>query len=604
MLYSLETGISNGAMEKTNRYWFKDLFIIFVSGALLFLGFAFARPLANPDEGRYVEIPREMIASGDYVTPRLNGLPYFYKPPLFYWMQCASIKMFGYNRTSLRLASSLMAVVGLCLTYAAARSLYGRRAGWFSACVLATSVLYYVMGLIVTLDMAVAVFISGALFSFIVAVKKSGIFRSVLFAMFFVFMGLAVMTKGVIGVLIPCAVAFLYVASGGVSGVADFFRKIGRRDWLFILLGILAFFAITVPWHVLVSIANPSMPGSEGLLSKNPQGQGFFWYYFIHEHILRYIDPSTSMRQEPFWYFLVLAPVGALPWILLLPRVVKNTLFGGQVDTRQCRNDFWFMALWIGFVVIFFSLSSSKLVPYITPIYPAFAFVLGVWGAKAWDERERLNIKVENYILSVAGIIGVIALVVAFFVLKRKPIDDAVIAFAWYSVFITAIILAAISVFALRYASNDNSKFWKIAVCGVAFLMLTININAPMGQRMCSESAADFVKANGAEAPLAIAFDYGHFQDFPVYMNGLVMLIGEPPIEQQFGWMIEGDRHKNRIFPDYKSLEAALKKHGKIWALIMDRDVPRLQKMGPLNTKTIYKNKRVMLVEISLKDAR
>ena len=591
-------------MENSRGYWFKDLFLIFVSGLVLYLGFAFFRPLANPDEGRYAEIPREMIASGDYTTPRLNGLPYFYKPPLFYWMQCASMKAMGYNRFSIRVASSLMAVLGICMTYAAARALYGRRAGWFAAFVLATSILYYVIGLIVTLDMAVSVFMSGAMFSFIVAVKKSGIYRSVLFAAFFVFMALAVMTKGIIGILIPCAVAFLYVVSGGISSVIAFFKNITARDWLFIFAGIAAFLAITVPWHVLVSVANPATSAAEGVLSKNPDGQGFFWYYFIHEHLLRYIDPETSMRAQPFWFFLALAPAGAIPWISLLPRIVKNTVSGGSVDARDCRNDFLYMAIWICFIVAFFSISSSKLVPYITAIYPAFAFVVGVWGAKAWENRAKLNLSAENIILCVSGIIGAVALVVAFFVLKKKPVDAAVIAAGWYTVFSTAAILLFISLWAARYARGNNAKFWRLAACGLVVLVLSINLNAGLGQRMNSERVAEYILKNRHGEKLAIAFDYGYFQDLPVWLDELPALLGEPPTEQYFGWMREKSAHADRIFPDAASLKAELEKSGKMWVVVNARYMLTLDKFGlPLNKRLLFENKHVQLFEISLKNA-
>ena len=592
------------AMENSRGNWFKDLFLIFVSGLVLYLGFAFFRPLANPDEGRYAEIPREMIASGDYITPRLNGLPYFYKPPLFYWMQCASMKAMGYNRFSIRFASSLTAVLGICMTYAAARALYGRRAGWFSAFVLATSILYYVIGLIVTLDMAVSVFMAGAMFSFIVAVKKSGIFRSVLFAAFFVFMALAVMTKGIIGILIPCAVAFLYVVSGGISSVMSFFKNIAARDWLFVLLGILAFFAITIPWHVLVSIANPATAGAEGVFSKNPDGQGFFWYYFIHEHLLRYIDPETSMRAQPFWFFLAIAPAGAIPWIFFLPRIIKNTISGGSVDARGCRNDFLYMAIWICFIVAFFSLSSSKLVPYITAIYPAFAFVVGVWGAKAWENRAKLNISVENTMLGISGIVGAVALVVAFFILKKKPIDDAVIAAGWYTVFITAAILLIVSIFAMRYARRDNAKFWRVAAFGLVVLILSINLNAGLGQRMNSERVAEYILKNRHGEKVAVAFDYGYFQDLPVWLDELPALLGEPPTEQYFGWMREKSAHADRIFPDAAALKAELEKSGKMWVVVNGRHSLAFGNFGlPLDKRILFENKHVKLFEISLENA-
>ena len=592
-------------MKKDYRFWLVDTVLIFICAALLYLGFAFLRPLANPDEGRYAEIPREMIAGGDYVTPRLNGLPYFYKPPLFYWLQCASLKAFGINRTSVRLASSLMAVLGVCLTYAAARSLYGRRAGLFAAFILATTPLYCVIGLIVTLDMAVSVFMSGAMFAFIVAIKKSGIWRSVLIVAFFVFCSLAVMTKGIIGILIPCAVAFLYVVSGGIASIKNFFSIMGRREWLCVCLGILAFFAIAAPWHILAAIANPSAEGVP-LLTKDETGQGFFWYYFIHEHFLRYIDPETSMRAQPFWFFLAIAPAGFLPWLFFLPRVAKNAVSGGAVDARDCRDSFKYMAIWVLFIVLFFSVSSSKLVPYITAVYPALAFIVGVWAARAWDNLGNFDAKAEKWIMVVLGFVAAIALVVAFFILKRKPIEDEVIFAGWFSAFGTFFVMAGISAAALAAALRGRLRlFWAITAAGVAALIASININAALAQRMSSEKIAAQIKAQRSGEPLAIAFDYGYFQDLPVWLGEVPMLVGEPPTEQYFGWQREKDRHSGRIFADAAQLRAFLEKNKKLWIVIKDRDIALLKEYNlPLEMREKARSKHIGVFEISLKDEK
>lgn len=588
----------------SERNWGKDLILIFVAAMLLNLGLAFMRPLANPDEGRYAEIPREMVASGDYVTPRLNGLPYFYKPPLFYWAQCASLKAFGVNRVSIRLASSLMAVLGILATYAAARALYGRRAGLMSAAVLLTTHLYYVMGIIVTLDMMVSVFMSAAMFSFIVAIKKSGAWRNALILAFFVFCGLAVMTKGVIGILIPCAVAFLYVVSGGISGIVGFFKDLKASNYLFMLFGVAAFFAINIPWHALVSVANPAFENAEGVFSKNPDGQGFFWYYFIHEHLLRYIDPSTSMRAQPFWFFLVIAPAGALPWLFFAPRIFLNTKNGGSVDTRDCRDVFLYMAIWVVFIVAFFSVSSSKLVPYITAVYPAIAFIIGVWAARAWDNLDGIrNIKFAQYLFGFLGFAAAIALPIVYAIMSKKPREAEVLEVAFYTMILATVGFVAVSVACLVFArKNQNRKFWITAFFGTVLLVAIVNPIAGMGQRVSAEKTADYIKAHRAGQPVAIGFDYGRYHDLPVWLDELPALIGEPPTEQYFGWLREKDLHRDRIFPDAASLEAFLKKNPVLWVAVVDDDLGKFDKLNlPLSKKVLFKNADLLLLEISLK---
>ena len=137
--------------------WRRDLI-----GLILFFGLVFAfrsgtYPLFNPDEGRYAEVPREMLASNDWVTPRLNGVNYFEKPPLMYWAEAASFKLLGLNETAARAVPALFALVGVLLTYYTARKLYSRDAGLASAIVLGSSLLYATLARVVIIDMAVSV---------------------------------------------------------------------------------------------------------------------------------------------------------------------------------------------------------------------------------------------------------------------------------------------------------------------------------------------------------------------------------------------------------------------------------------------------------------
>src|SRR5258708_3985194 len=128
--------------------------------------------LPNPDESRYAEIPREMLATGDWVTPRLNGVNYFEKPPLVYWAVAASQGVFGANEWAIRAVPALFALGGVLLTYAATRRLYGRNAGLAAGFVLATALLYFALARILLLDMAVSVLMSAALFCFILGVQE------------------------------------------------------------------------------------------------------------------------------------------------------------------------------------------------------------------------------------------------------------------------------------------------------------------------------------------------------------------------------------------------------------------------------------------------
>src|SRR5712692_774832 len=159
------------AVDHRTSFWLGDLTILALACAVLFGFMLGSRALGVPDEARYSEIPREMAVSGDYLTPRLNGEKYFEKPVLFYWLQAASIKLFGLSEWSLRLWNALFALFGALSVYAGGRLLFDRRTGFIASIVLATSFLYYLMSRIVTLDMAVSVLISASLFAFLIGVR-------------------------------------------------------------------------------------------------------------------------------------------------------------------------------------------------------------------------------------------------------------------------------------------------------------------------------------------------------------------------------------------------------------------------------------------------
>ena len=580
--------------------WCSDIILIFVVGCVIYMALGFMRPLASPDEGRYSEIPREMVAHGDYVTPRLNDMPYFYKPPFFYWMQAASIKTFGINRFSLRFPNALMAVFGICATYAAARALSGRAAGVFSAGILATSILYLALGQIITLDTTVSVFISSALFAFIVGIKKSGLWRHALIAAFFVLCALAVLTKGLIGIVIPAAIIFLYAIC---TGPVDFFKKFGRGDWIWILIGIALFAIISVPWHILASLDNPAYDNAGGIFSKEWEGQGFFWYYIIHEHFLRYIDVDTSMREQPWWFFIVLSLVGFIPWVLLLPRALKDTF--GDCGRRMLNapKEAVFFCIWIVFVVFFFSLSKSKLAPYILPIFPALSVLTGAWFAKCWKDKFARSIKIEQILFVVLGYLVSVAPIPIYFVLssKGKIYDHSYALFVCISLSVIMLILTTATLYIMLVKKNVKAFMAMVFVVSCVFSMY-FNPMAILFQRSDTEPLAKYLKANRKTGEdVAILRDYNHFHDLPVWLGETVYLFDVPPLEQRFGFMREKQKHAHRFFPTAEQQSEFIKsRKAALWVLCRTSDAEILKKLSPA-AEEIMRNGDILLFRIERK---
>jgi 4-amino-4-deoxy-L-arabinose transferase-like glycosyltransferase len=342
--------------------WRRDLLLLVLGFALLYGPHLGRRALWSPDEGRYAEIPREMVATGDWITPRLNGVKYFEKPPLFYWIEAVSLRFFGPREWAVRLAPALFALLGVVSVYTAGRRLYGARAGLWAAVALGTSLLWFGLGEAVTLDMAVSALLTVALLTFLcAALEEDPRKRRLWIWAFYAAAALATLTKGLIGIVIP----------GMVLGAWMLLTR-DWRGWRSIRMalsptGIGLFLLIAVPWHLLVSWANPE----------------FAWFYFVHEHFLRYTT-QVHKRYEPAWFFIPILLAGLLPWTVFLPRAIRNAW-----NATAERRVTLFLLLWAGLVFAFFSASDSKLVPYILPVLPPLALLLGRDLAAAWASPGR-----------------------------------------------------------------------------------------------------------------------------------------------------------------------------------------------------------------------
>jgi len=318
------------------------------------------RPLANPDEGRYSEISREMAASGDWVTPRLNGLEYFEKPPLQYWAGALSFRVFGENEYAARAYTMLSAFIALIAVVVTARRFIGPDGALVAAGVLLSSPYFLGLGGVVTLDMGLTAWTTVTACAFLLAMGEvRPAWRRGWMLVAWAGMALAVLSKGLIGIVFPGAALFLHCL------VHRDWRLLARLEWL---RGLAVFFLIAAPWFVLVSRANPE----------------FAHFFFVHEHFERFLTTSHR-RTEPPWFFVPILFAGFLPWMFAL---VPAAWDGWRREAT--RTEFpWrrFALLWSGFIFLFFSASGSKLPAYLLPAFPLLALVLADWLRRVPPER-------------------------------------------------------------------------------------------------------------------------------------------------------------------------------------------------------------------------
>ena len=311
------------------------------------------RDLIEPDEGRYAEIPREMVATGDWVTPRLNGFKYFEKPVLQYWATATAYTLFGDNATTARLWPALTGFLGALWAGFLALHLYGRSAGFYAFLITLSGLLYIIDGHYLLLDMSLAVFLVmgvGCLVLAQCARRDPSILRNWMLAGW-VALALATLSKGLIGVVLPAATVVVY--------------SLWARDWLLwrklhLLKGLAVFLLVSAPWFVAVSLANPEFPQ----------------FFFIHEHLQRYTS-TVHRREGGYWYFLPVFLLGIFPWVAVALKSLLRPGFSSRLPGEAAFDAERFLWSFALVVFVFFSAGQSKLPSYILPMMPVVAVMAG-----------------------------------------------------------------------------------------------------------------------------------------------------------------------------------------------------------------------------------
>jgi 4-amino-4-deoxy-L-arabinose transferase-like glycosyltransferase len=352
---STTRGVGSSARVGGLRWWG------WVALAVVWLITIQIRPMLDPDEGRYAEIPREMVATGHWVTPRLDGLKYFEKPALQYWATAALYSLVGLSNWSSRLWTVVLGFACLPLIYAWVARLYDRRAAVAAVALLAMSPYFGIIGHLDLLDAGFTFWMCATVLSFLraqCAAERSSAERGWMLVCWAA-AALAVLSKGIV----------VFVLAGGTL----ILYSVAERDWrswrrMHFALGVPLFLALAAPWFILVSVRNPD----------------FAPYFFIHEHFQRFLT-QEAQRTEPWWYFLALLGVGALPWLVPLGRATVRAWKDPGLDLKF--KPLKFLLLFSALTLVFFSISDSKLATYILPVFPPLAAFTAVALADRTDRR-------------------------------------------------------------------------------------------------------------------------------------------------------------------------------------------------------------------------
>ena len=346
--------------------------LAFVASWIASLGF---RGLYNPDEGRYAEIPREILASGDWVVPHLNGLVYIEKPPLQYWATALSYVLFGQSAWSARLYTGLAGLGTILVTAWLARRLWGKAAAWRAGIMLASSLMLMVMSHQLMLDMSLTFFMTLTLAAFCAAQhgETDTTTRARLMWLAWASTAAAFLTKGLVAGVIPVL---------SLVGYSLLQRDFAPWKRLHIGVGLVLWVLIAAPWVLLIQHRLPQ----------------FFDFFFVREHFKRF-STLIEQRYQPWWFFLEILVIGSLPWLVPMMRGLASGWRGAPAgDHFDPRRLLW---VWSIVVLVFFSLSHSKLIPYILPMFPPLALL----AASLPEERLRKDLRVTGAGLLLVGAI-------------------------------------------------------------------------------------------------------------------------------------------------------------------------------------------------------
>ncbi len=324
---------------------------------------AWMRPLMLPDEGRYVGVAWEMMRSGDWLTPTLDGLPFFHKPPLFYWITAGAMSVLGLHEWAGRVAPLLGSTLGAFALYLFIRHWVGDRPARSTLVALLAQPLFYLGGQFANLDMLVA----GCITATIVLAAHAALnadrrlpYRRML-ACAYAMAAVGVLAKGLIGIVIPALVVGVWL--------------IVQRRWhvlrkLLWWPGLLLFFVVAAPWFVVMQLRFPD----------------FLDYFFVVQHFKRFAAGGFN-NVQPFWFYPALLLLFSVPW---LPWLYRLFFRAAPADSTQ-REVRLLLLLWVGLVLLFFSLPQSKLVGYILPAVPPLAALMAVGFAQTATPSPRMK---------------------------------------------------------------------------------------------------------------------------------------------------------------------------------------------------------------------
>lgn len=530
-----------------SRFPARDLLILLLASSCLFLIAVGSLPLIEPDEGRNAEVAREMLASGEGVTAHFDRLTYLDKPAVFFWLVATSFRAFGVSEWAARLPSALAALATVLVTWALARRLFDGRTGLRAGVILATSPLPLVLGRLVVFDMTLTFFVTIALACFAWAGWKPER-PAWLDALMFGAMGLATLTKGPVGFLLPLLSILAYQALRGGFGELKAVR------WG---LGLAVFLAVVLPWFIAVSAGHPDFPR-----------------YALWQESLRRFVTGHVRRTGNVGYYVPVYLAGFFPWSLFLLPAVWNRWKRRRELRQASGRPAAFLLAWAGVVFVFFSISQSKLPAYFLPAVVPLSILM----ARAWTRIEASELgRPPDWVT--AGFAALLALGLLVALASHAPLvggaqarmfnklHPSVLAALKPCVLYSGLILAALGVVGRNVARRARG----FAACDTAFAFVALTVPllalrwiGPVRAYAASISSRSLAEAilRSPERDLPL-YGYYYFRtSLPFYLRRPVGLITSDGSETTSNYVsaqvVEAGRGRGRFLASAVQANAAL----------------------------------------------
>ena len=438
--------------------------LLILAGVVIFTTF-FAiggTPLLDPDEPVYAETAREMLQTGDFLSPRIFGDYWYDKPPMYYWLVALAFSIFGDGEFAARFPAALMGSGTAIMVYFAATKMFNERAGFWGAMVLTSCIQFFYLSKAAVTDTTLLFFMTGALLCF---VHKR-------YWLMYVCMALATVTKGPIGIVFPGAIIFLYLLFMGQL------REILRMH---VLRGLLLYLLIASPWYYLMYTVH---------------GMDFINTFLGFHNLTRFTTPEHASRVT-FWYYFPMIILGLFPWTGLLIQSVRASISDSRIDDMR---QLLFLHVWWVFVFIFFTICKTKLVSYILPMFPALAMIIG-WNISRMMQKLRHNTTFYSWIIG-SGLMFV--LLGIGWIVGGQQLPE--LAFGGMVLGGLTLVLGFAAVFALWYYRDIQLAAWLHVMVGMvtmcvafAFLLPTVadrfSVKTISGvyQKECEQSTTIYV---------------------------------------------------------------------------------------------------------------